>query len=166
MKDFLINDGIPVTLFSNMLTFRDSNKFFKLAGDLLETITNYDFNVSHSNPKDQKLIYEFAKEMNFNIKQKGRKRDRDRTLIKLLKAPAIIASGITTMFLSENPDELCNTLKTLLQEKYAGNNSDLINKKIVAIVDKLLEYKYINKKQHKQITIKCNLLQRKVFLTI
>ena len=71
MNDFLINDGIPVTLFSNMITFRDSNKSFKLDGDLLEKITKYDFNVSHCNPKDRKLIYEFGNEMNFNIKQKG-----------------------------------------------------------------------------------------------
>ena len=34
MNDFLINDGIPVTLYSNMLTFRDSNKAFILDGDL------------------------------------------------------------------------------------------------------------------------------------
>ena len=38
MKDFLINEGLPVTIFSIMLTFRDSNKTFKLDGDLLETI--------------------------------------------------------------------------------------------------------------------------------
>ena len=36
MKDFLINEGIPVTLFSNMLLFGDSSKSFKLDGDLLE----------------------------------------------------------------------------------------------------------------------------------
>ena len=71
MNGFLINEGIPVTLFSNMLIFRDSKKSFKTDGDLLQTMTNYDFNVSHSNPKDQILIYEFAKEMNLNIKQKG-----------------------------------------------------------------------------------------------
>ena len=59
MIDFLINMCIPVTLFSNMLTFRDSNKAFKLDGDLLETITSYDFNVEHSNQQDRKLIYEF-----------------------------------------------------------------------------------------------------------
>ena len=29
MNDILINGGIPVTLFSNMLTFRDSNKIFQ-----------------------------------------------------------------------------------------------------------------------------------------
>ena len=38
MNDFLINEGIPVTIFSIMLTFRDSNKSFKLDGDLLGTI--------------------------------------------------------------------------------------------------------------------------------
>ena len=159
MNDFLINEGIPVTLFSNTLLFRDSNKSFKLDGDLLETMTIYDFNVSHSDPKDQKLIYEFGKEMNFNIRQKGRKSDRDKSMIKLLKSPAIMASGISNIIiLSSNPNDLCDRLKLLLQEIQAGNNSDLINKEIVAIVDKLLEYKCITKKQHKQILIKCNLL--------
>ena len=160
MNDFLINEGIPVTLFSNMLLFRDSNKSFKLDGDLLETMTNNEFNVSHSDPKDQKLIYEFGKEMNFNIKQKGRKGDRDKSMTKLLKSPAIMASGISnTIFLSSDPDELCDRLRLLLQEKHAGNNSDIISYEIFATVDKLLEYKCIAKKQHKQILIKCNLIQ-------
>ena len=159
MNDFLINEGIPFTLVSNMLIFRDSNKSFKLEGDLLETMTNYDFNVDHSNQKDRKLIYEFVKEMNFNIRQKGNKSDRDKSIIRLLRSPRIMASGVSkTIFLSSDPDELCNRLKLLLQEKQAGNNSDIINQDIVAIVDKLLEYKCISKKQHKQILIKCNLL--------
>ena len=160
MNGFMINGGIPVTLVSNMLIFRDSNKSFKLDGDLLESITNYDFNVDHSNQQDREMIYEFAKEMNFNTKQKGNKSDQDKSIIRLLKSPAIMASGISkTMFLSSNPDELCNRLKLLLQQKHAGNNSDLINEEIVAIVDKLLEYKCITKKQHKQILIKFNLSQ-------
>ena len=58
MNDFSINGGIPVNLYSIILTFRDSNESFKLDGDLLETMSNYDFNVSHSNPQDQKPIYE------------------------------------------------------------------------------------------------------------
>ena len=53
MNGFFINEGIPVTLFSKMLLFTDSNKSFKLDGDLLETMTNYDFGVSHSNPKNK-----------------------------------------------------------------------------------------------------------------
>ena len=159
INDFAINGGIPVTIFSNMITFRDSNKSFKLDGDLLETITNYDFNVDHSDQKDRKLIYEFAKEMNFNTRQKGNKSERDKSIKRLLNSPAIMASGISkTIFLSENPNELCDRLRLLLQEKHAGNNSDIINNEIVAIVDKLLEYKCISKKQHKQILIKCNLL--------
>ena len=140
MNDFLINGGIPVTLVSNMLIFRDSNKSFKLDGDLLETVTNYDFKIDHSNQQERKLVYEFAKEMNFNIKQKGNKSERDKSIIRLLKSPAIMASGISkTIFLAENPNELCDRLRLLLQEKHAGNNSDLINEEIIAIVDKLLD---------------------------
>ena len=157
MNDFLINGCIPVTLFSNMLTFRVGIKSVRLDGDLLELMTNYDFNVSLSNPNDQKLFYEFGKEMNFNFKQKGRKSDRDKSVKKLLKSPAVMVSGISTTILSSNPDKHCDRLKLLLQEKQARNNSDLINKEIVAIVDKLLEYKNITKKQHRQILNKCNL---------
>ena len=143
----MINGGIPVTIFSNMLIFRDSNKSFKLDGDRLETITNYDFNVDHSNQQDRKLIYDFAKEMNFNIKQKGNKSNRDKSVIRLLKSPTIMASGVSkTIFLSSDPNELFDRLKLLLQEKHAGNNSNIINEEIIAIIDKLLEYKCIPKK--------------------
>ena len=140
MNDFMINGGIPVTLVSNMLIFRDSIKSFKLDGDLLEPKTNYDFNVDHSNQQDRKMIYEFAKEMIFNIKQKGNKSNRDKSIIRLLKSPAIIASGISkTIFLSENPNQLYDRMRLLLQEKHGGNNSDLNNVEIIASVDKLLE---------------------------
>ena len=100
--------------------------------------------------------------MHFDQKAQGNKSTRDRKLIKLLNSPGLIvsASGISkTMFLSSDPDELCDRLKLLLQEKNAGNNSDIINDEIVAIVDKLLEYKCITKKQHNQILIKCNLIK-------
>ena len=158
MNDFLIHGTIPVTIFSNMITFRDSKKTFKLEGDLLKVITNYKFNVDHSNQQDRKIIYEFAKEMNYDIKSTGRPSVRHNSMIRLLDSPAIMASGVTTIFLSENPDELCDRLKLLLQEKNAGNKSEIINEEIVAIIDKLLEYKCITKKQHKRILIKCNLL--------
>ena len=146
-----------------MLTFRDTNNQFELKGDLLEMITNSKFNVDLASLSDKKLMYDFAKEMYFDTKALGKKSTRDKTLIKLLKSPGLIvsASGISkTIFLSSDPNELCDRLKLLLQEKHGGNNSDLINQEIVAIVDKLLEYKCISKKQHKQILIKCNLLQK------
>ena len=155
MNDFSIRGTIPVTIFSNMIIFRDSNKTFRLEGDLLKLITNYKFNVDHSNPQYKKLIYEFAKEMKYDINSKSRPSVRHNSMIRLLDQPAIMASGFsTTIILSSDPNELCDRLKLLLQEKNAGNNSNIINDEIVAIVDKLLEYKCISKKQHKQILIK------------
>ena len=159
LNDFLIHGNIPVTLFSKMITFRGSKKTFKLEGDLLKVITNYKFNVDHSNQQDRKIIYEFSKEMNYDTKSTGRPSVRHNSLIRLLDQPAIMASGVSkTIFLSSDSNELCDRLKLLLQEKHAGNNSTLIDEEIVAIIDKLLEYKCISKKQHKQILIKCNLL--------
>ena len=142
-----------------MITFRDSNKTFRLEGDLLKVITNYKFNAGHSSPQDKKLIYEFAKERNYDTKSTGRPSTRHESMIRLLDKPAIMASGISkTIILSSDPNELCDRLRLFLQEKHGGNNSNLIDEEIVAIVDKLLEYKCITKKQHKQILIKCNLL--------
>ena len=159
MNSFLIHGIIPVSLHSNMITFRDSNKSFKLDGDLLKLITNYKFNVDHSCPQDKKFIYEFAREMNYDVKSIGRPSPRHSSIIKILNSPAVMASGISkTIILSSDPNELCDRLRLLLQEKHAGNNSDIFNDEIVAIVDKILEYKCLSKKQHRQTLIKCNLL--------
>ena len=159
VNDLKINKTIPITLYGNMLTFRDTNKQFELKGDLLEMITNGKFNVDLASLSDKKLMYDFAKEMHFDPKASGKISTRDRKLIKLLNSPAIMASGVSkTIFLSSDPNELCDRLKLLLQEKHAGNNSEIINDEIVAIIDKLLEYKCISKKQHKQILLKCNIL--------
>ena len=163
VNDLKINKTIPITLYGNMLTFRDTNKHIELKGDLLEMLTNSKFNFDLASLSDKKLMYDFAKEMHFDPKASGNKSIRDRKLIKLLNSPGLMvsASGVSkTIFLSSNPNELCDRLKLLLlQEKQAGNNSDIVNDEIVIIVDKLLEYKCISKKQHKQILIKCKLLQ-------
>ena len=63
-----------------------------------------------------------------------------------------------TIFLTSDLNELCDRIKLLLQEKQAGNNSSIIDEQIVAIVDKLLEYKCISTKQHKPLLVKCSLL--------
>ena len=124
VNDLKINNSIPITLYNNLLTFRDTNKQFELKGDLLKMITNKNYNVNHASLSDKKLMYDFAKEMHFDERRVGNKSNRDRTLINLLNSPAIMASGITkTIFLSSDPDELCDRLKLLLQEKHAGNNS-------------------------------------------
>ena len=163
VNDLKINKTIPITLYGNMLTFRDTNKQIELKGDLLEMITNSKFNVDLASLSDKKLMYDFAKEMHFDLNAPGNKSTRDRKLIKLLNSPGLMfsASGVSkTIFLSSDANELCDRLKLLLQEKQAGNNSDIINDEIIAIIDKLLEYKCISKKQHRQILIKCNLLQK------
>ena len=149
MKDFLMNGGIPFTLYSNMLTFRDGNKSFISDGDLLETMTKYDFNVSHANPQHQELIYEFGKEMNFDMKQKGQESNRDKSMTKIIKSPSLMVSALAVseaLFLSFHPYELCDRLKVILREKQAGKNSDLIKEEIVDIGDKLLEYKCLSNK--------------------
>ena len=126
-------------------------------------ITNSKINVDLASLSDKKLMFDFAKEMHFDARAQGNKSTRDRKLIELLESPGLMvsASGVSkTIFLSSDPNELCDRLKLLLEEKHAGNNSDKINDEIVAIIDKLLEYKCITKKQHKQILINCNLINK------
>ena len=149
VNDLLFKNKIPITLYGNILTFRDTGKEFELKGDLLEMITNSKYNIDLASLQDKKLMYDFAKEMHFDKKAVGNKSIRDRKLIKLINSPGLVvsASGISkTIFLSSDPNELCDRLKLLLQEKHAGNNSDIINEEIVVIIDKLLEYKCITKK--------------------
>ena len=163
VNDLKINQTIPIILYNNLLTFRDTGTKFELTEDLLKMITNKNYNVDLASLQDKKLMHDFAKEMNFDMKAQGNKSTRERTLIKLLKSPGLMisASGVSkTIFLSSDPDELRNRIKLLLQEKQAGNISNLIDEEIVAMVDNLLEYKCITKKQHKQILTKCNLLQK------
>ena len=135
------------------MVFRDSDKSFKLAGDLLETMTNYDFNVDHSNPQDRNKNYEFGKEMKFDIKQKGRPSNGDKSLIKLPNSPATMVSGVSTLFLPSDPKDFCDRLKLSLHQKQARNNSRISNEEVTVIVDKLIKYKSISKEQHKQILI-------------
>ena len=165
VNDLVIHNSIPFTLLDNLLTFRDTGEEFELKRDLLKLITNKKYNVDLASSSDKKLRYDFSREMNFDVNGVGNKSTRDRTLIKLLKSPGsmVSASGISkTIFLSSDPNELCNRLGLLLQEKGGGNNSEIISEEIAAIVDILLDYKCISKKHHKHFLIKCNLLHEQV----
>ena len=160
-NDLKINKTIRVTLHDNLLTFRDTIKQFELKGELLRMITNKNNNVDLASLADKNLMYDFAKEMNFDLKAQSNKSTRDKTLIKLLKSPGLMVSASSvseTKILSSDPDELCDRLKLLRQEKHTGIIFDTINQEIVVVVDKLLEYKCLSKKQHKQTLIKFNLL--------
>ena len=106
-----IHNSIPITLYGNILTFRDTGKKFELTGDLLEMITNSKYNVNLASLADKKLMYDFAKEMNFDLKAVGKKSTRSRTLIKLLNSPGLMVSASSvskTIFLSVDPSELCD----------------------------------------------------------
>ena len=61
MNDFLKHWNIPVTLYSQMLTFKDSDQSFKLDAVLLKTMTIYKDNVGHSKLQDRKMLRDFAK---------------------------------------------------------------------------------------------------------
>ena len=134
-----------------MLTFRDSNKSFQLNGDLLKLLKIYKFNDGHSNAQDRKMKDEFGKEMKLNNKQVGRKKTKEESLKYLLNSSAILASGISTLILLEDPNELWDILKLLLQGKQARRN--LIDEEFVPIVVKFLEYKCISKEQQKILPI-------------
>ena len=117
VNDLLIYNTTPVTLFNNLLTFRDTGEKFELQGDLLKMITNKNYSVDLASFAEKNLMYVFAKKMKFDVKAPGNKSTGDRTLIKLLKSPGLTvsASAISkTMFSSSDPNELCDRLRLLL----------------------------------------------------
>ena len=121
-------------------------------------ITNKNYNVDLANSDDRKIIYHFAKVMYFDEKAPGNKSNRDRSLIRLLKSPAwmISASGLSNTIFYQKILMNIDRLKLLLREKQAANNSDIINEENVAIVDELLEYNCISKKQLQILQLKCS----------
>ena len=162
VNDLFIHNSIPISFHENLLTFCDTAKVFELKGDLLKMIRSKNYNVNFASLLDKKLVYDFAKVTIFDLNAQSNESTRDRTLIKLLNSPALRASGISTVFLSSDPDFLCTRLKFFLQEKEARNISDMINEEIFALVYKLLEYKCLSRKQQKKILIKGNLLHERV----
>ena len=107
----MINKTIPVTLNGNLLTFRDTDKKFELIGDLLQMITERNYNFDFANLPDKTFMSEFTEETYFDEKALFIKITTDRTLIRLLKSPAITASGVAprspkeskTRWLSSDP---------------------------------------------------------------
>ena len=89
--------------------------------------------------------------MKFDIKQKGRQSNRDRSLISLLKSAAIMASGTSTVFLPSDPNELCDRLKLLLQEKQAGNKSNITDEEFFAVLGIILHYKCISQNSKNKV---------------
>ena len=126
-----------------------------MKGELLKLITNKNYYVDLASLSDKNIMYDFAKEMYFDLKATGKKSTRDRTFTLSLNSPAIMAFGVSTIFLSENPNELCDKLKLIIQEKRAANISNIIDEKLVDIADKLLEHRCISTKQRKFLLLIC-----------
>ena len=66
--------------------------------DFLELLTNKSYNVDLASLKDNKLTYEFANKMHFDIRAPGNKSTRDRTLIELHKSPGLMVSAFRFWF--------------------------------------------------------------------
>ena len=157
VNGLLINKTIPVTFYNNLLRFRDTDKKFEQQGGLLKLITNKIYNVGLAKFPDEKTMYEFAKEMHFDEGALGDKSTQDKSPIKLLKSPAIMAGSLREpkrRRLSSDLNELCDRQELIVQEKQSGNYSNIFNEEIVAIADKQLEYKCIPTKQHTFLLLK------------
>ena len=98
VKNLLLHSSIPITLYDNLLSFRDKGRVYELKGDLLKMITNNKYNDDLASTSDMKLMFDFANEMYFDVKATGKKSTQDRTFMKLLNLPTIMASGVSTIF--------------------------------------------------------------------
>ena len=116
-------------------------------------------------------MFQFAKEMNFVEKAIGNKSNRDKSLIRLLQSLAKwqghskgnfpphqtskTKKQSKTRWLSSDPTEFFRRLRSLLQEKQAGNKSNITTEEIVVTADKLFKYQFISRKQHRFLIDKC-----------
>ena len=69
-------------------------------------------------------MYEFAKEMHFDEGALGDESTQDKSPIKLLKSPAIMAGSLREpkrRRLSSDLNELCDRQELIVQEKQSGN---------------------------------------------
>ena len=61
VNDLLIKKTIPVTLYDNSLTFRDTDRNFELNGHLLKMITNRSYKTDLAESMDRNLLFDFKK---------------------------------------------------------------------------------------------------------
>ena len=138
-----------VKLYEDKLLFRDTGVVFTLKGGIFSIILDHDFNETDS--PDSKQIIIFLDEMHFDIHAKS-KSFRDKNLKKnFYNKRVLLGSDLQKgIFLSVNPDEICNRLRLIIQEKRAGNDANRFDSGVIPIVDKLLDYKCITRTQHKK----------------
>ena len=102
-------NGEKVTYYDDKLLFRDTGVVFMLRGDILSMITDYVFKEIHSLDAKQTII--LLDEMHFDTHGKGKSFRAGNLIKNFYIKRARLASGLRTIFLSENPNELCERLK-------------------------------------------------------
>ena len=122
-----------ITIYGDNLVFKNYGKSFTLRGDVLKMITDFKFETSDL--PDAKLIIDFRDEIRFDIHGRG-KSLRYRNLLKnYFFKGAILASGLKrstkTIFILENPNELCGKVCWIIQEKQAGNDTKRLMVKLL-----------------------------------
>ena len=100
INGLLLHNRTPVTLYEKFPNISRYSQNFELKGELLKMITIKNSNVDLAKLLHQKLMFDFAKEMQFDVNAQGIKSNRVRTLSILLKSPGLMvsASGISTRF--------------------------------------------------------------------
>ena len=104
-------------------------------------ITDYKPNKPDS--PEAKLIIDIMDEMHFDEKSRRKNLGAKIFLVNYFKKRTILASRLkrseTTIFYSEEPNEVCDRLCLIIQEKQAGIDTERFDNEISAIIDELLE---------------------------
>ena len=158
---FIINPINPqqVLIKNYTLTFLSSgNKYNLKDPDLQYFMTNTQIDKEIHN---ENLIHSFLNDMKYNLNYGDKKSKRYyfiKNLINQYKYQHIpyqlsqLGSGFNQyVFLPSDPDELVDQLKLLYFEKVGGNDNPMLNEQIIAIADKLLQYKCITTNQHQNL---------------
>ena len=145
---FTINPTDPqqVLIKGSTMTFENGNTYNLNDPDLQYFMTNTQIDKEIQN---ENLIYNFLKDMKYNINYGDKKSHRYYFIKAMLQLQ--IGSGLNFIFLPSDPDELVDQLKLLYFEKVGGNVNPMLIEQIIAIADKLLQYQCITTNQHQNI---------------
>ena len=156
---FTINPTDPqqVLIKGSTMTFENGNTYNLNDPDLQYFMTNTQIDKEIHN---ENLIYNFLKDMKYNINY-GDKKSHRFYFIKAMLEPQIgsglnftgqrPANPVVCVFLPSDPDELVDQLKLLYFEKVGGNDNPMLSEQIIAIADKLLQYQCITTNQHQNL---------------
>ena len=101
-------NGENVTSYDDKLLFRDTVVVFMDKGDSLSMTTDLDINKTKS--PNAKQIINFLDEVNFDIHAKGTNCTDKNLIENYYSKTALLASGLKSIFLSDNFDEICDRL--------------------------------------------------------